>query len=84
VLRVEEDGGRCFYLIFLGKFVIETKFMQLNFAAEPGKRANNLFGGMIVDVVMSLLGEKIKRNCIRQLIQYHPELMLNLRRDGAT
>jgi len=84
VLWVEEDGGRYVYLIFLGEFVIETEFMQLHFAAELGKGANYLFGGMIVDVVISLLGEKIKRNCIRQLIKYHPELVLNLRGDGAT
>jgi hypothetical protein len=58
--------------------------MQLNFAAELGKRANNLFGGMIVDVIISLLGEKIKRNRVGQLIKYHPELMLNLRGYGAT
>ena len=57
--------------------------MELNFVAELGKRANDLSGCLIVDVIPSLLGEKIKMNCVGQLIKYHPELLLNLRRNGA-
>ena len=57
--------------------------MELNFAAELGKRANDLSGGMIVNVITSFLGEKIEMNCVGQLIKYHPELLLNLRRNGA-
>ena len=57
--------------------------MELNFAAELGKRAKDLSGGMIVDVIPPLLGEKIKMNCVGQLIKYHPELLLNLRGNGA-